>query len=156
MLSPYQNQLIPPRMATTHGVLMEEDDNIPLCQFLDKSPTQRMYFPPPLMTSFLNRRPSYPITPSSLLDPHSNDEDEDDEDLVPIAVLQGPTSQRSQYQSAAEKYKEKVKAQLDNNNEGPIQSRPLMASPLAPIPPLLDDDDDDDDLPLSHCFINKA
>lgn len=152
MLSQYQNSFIPPRMATNHGGLMEEDDNIPLCQFLDKPPVQRMYFPTPLTTSFLNRRPSYPITPSSLLDPNSNEE-EDDEDLVPIAVLQNPTSQRSQYQSAAEKYKEKVKAQLDN--EGPTLSRPIMTSPIAHIPPLLEDDDDDD-LPLSHCFINKA
>ncbi|CEP13344.1 hypothetical protein [Parasitella parasitica] len=72
------------------------------------------YFPPPMIITNpqpIIRRPSYPATPSSLLDTYSDD-DEDDEDLVPIAVLQSPTRNQQQFQSAAEKYKEKVKAQL--------------------------------------------
>ncbi|KAL9556137.1 hypothetical protein MBANPS3_002029 [Mucor bainieri] len=71
------------------------------------------YFPPMITTQPqpVMRRPSYPTTPSSLLDTFS-DEDEDDEDLVPIAVLQSPIRDQQQFQSAAEKYKEKVKAQL--------------------------------------------
>ncbi|GAN10688.1 hypothetical protein MAM1_0387d10233 [Mucor ambiguus] len=115
-----------------------EEDDIPLCQYVipyhhyhqqqqhmpypwkprQLSPAPRCtpstgYFPPMIITQPqpVMRRPSYPTTPSSLLDTFS-DEDEDDEDLVPIAVLQSPIRNQQQFQSAAEKYKEKVKAQL--------------------------------------------
>ncbi|KAL7317538.1 hypothetical protein PS15m_003883 [Mucor circinelloides] len=116
-----------------------EEDDIPLCQYVipyqnqyqyqqqqmpyqwkprQPSPAPRYmaatgYFPPMIITQPqpVMRRPSYPTTPSSLLDTFS-DEDEDDEDLVPIAVLQSPIRNQQQFQSAAEKYKEKVKAQL--------------------------------------------
>ncbi|KAL0140074.1 hypothetical protein V8B55DRAFT_1435842 [Mucor lusitanicus] len=114
-----------------------EEDDIPLCQYVipyqhqqqqhmphqwkarqpSPAPTRYMaatgYFPPMIITQPqpVMRRPSYPTTPSSLLDTFS-DEDEDDEDLVPIAVLQSPIRNQQQFQSAAEKYKEKVKAQL--------------------------------------------
>lgn len=115
-----------------------EEDDIPLCQYVIppqqyqwKPPTRQQfprfiphptsYFPPMIITQPqlqpqvqqqpITRRPSYPTTPSSLLDTFL-DEDEDDEDLVPIAVLQSPIRNQQQFQSAAEKYKEKVKAQL--------------------------------------------
>ncbi|KAK4510573.1 putative cell survival pathways protein [Mucor velutinosus] len=114
-----------------------EDDDIPLCQYVipyhhqqqqqpmpyqwklrQPSPAPRYmsgasYFPPIIITQPqpVIRRPFYLTTPSSLLDTFS-DEDEDDEDLVPIAVLQSPIRNQQQFQSAAEKYKEKVKAQL--------------------------------------------
>lgn len=117
-----------------------EEDDIPLCQYVIspqqyqwKPPTRQQfprfiphptsYFPPMIITQPqlqpqvqqqpITRRPSYPTTPSSLLDTFlDEDEDEDDEDLVPIAVLQSPIRNQQQFQSAAEKYKEKVKAQL--------------------------------------------
>ncbi|KAI9351717.1 hypothetical protein BD770DRAFT_393960 [Pilaira anomala] len=63
--------------------------------------------------------------PSSLL---SDNDDEDDEDLVPIAKLNTDYTSDMDYQTAADKYKEKVKERLQ-----------------------LDDDttDDDDDIPIS-------
>lgn len=64
--------------------------------------------------------------PSSLL---SDNEDEDDEDLVPIAKLNTDyTSDTMDYQTAADKYKEKVKERLQLDE---------------------DDSDDDDDIPIS-------
>lgn len=100
-----------------------EDDDIPLGQFLynhnakfmqyqQQKMMQQYYFqylnPQPIAIVPHYRRPSYPVMHASLLDTSSDEED--DEDLVPIAVLQN--SQKLQLQSAAEKYKEKVKAQL--------------------------------------------
>jgi hypothetical protein len=119
-----------------------EEDDIPLCQYVilppqhQWKPSTRQQFPrfrlnptscfptmiitqPQLQPQvqvqqqYIIKRPSYPTTPSSLLDTFlDEDEDEDDEDLVPIAVLQNPIRNQRQFQSAAEKYKEKVKAQL--------------------------------------------
>lgn len=98
----------------------EEEDDIPLSHYLNNN--LQLYEKPPILHSIkpliivphtpksVQTRPSYPNTPSSLLDTFSDEED--DEDLVPIAVLQSPVTQRTQFQSAAEKYKEKVKAQL--------------------------------------------
>lgn len=51
---------------------------------------------------------SRPSPCSFLLD--SLSDEEDDADLVPIAVLTSPAATRPPFQSAAEKYKEKVKA----------------------------------------------
>ncbi|KAF7721871.1 hypothetical protein EC973_003988 [Apophysomyces ossiformis] len=63
----------------------EDDDDIPLSQVLMRHPSR------------------------SLLDDTS---DEDDEDLVPIAALQGD---RKYGRSAAEKYKERVRGKLDHD-----------------------------------------
>jgi hypothetical protein len=65
--------------------------------------------------------------PSSLL---SDQEEDDDKDLVPIAVF---TQQKNEdeYQTAADKYKEKVKERLQ-----------------------LEEDDDDDDLPISLAMLS--
>lgn len=115
----------------------QEDDDVPLVQYLLES--KRGYFnriSPPMKLNTqklpLHRRPSCPTTPLSLLDTFSDDED--DEDLVPIGFITTQQRKQGQFQSAAEKYKEKVKAQLNDIN-------------------ILVDDDDDDDLPLSKsCF----
>lgn len=137
------------------------EDDIPLARYLLPSPQQEQmtvmkkrqqnsYFQQPKLTlntfhqqqqqqqqlkTTVTRRPSYPATPSSLLDSFS--EDEDDEDLIPIAYISTvPTVQKKKFQSIADKYKEKVKAQLDDGIK-------------------VIDDDDDDDLPLSKsCFFN--
>lgn len=136
------------------------EDDIPLARYLLPSPQQEQmtvmkkrqqnsYFQQPKLTlntfhqqqqqqqlkTTVTRRPSYPATPSSLLDSFS--EDEDDEDLIPIAYISTvPTVQKKKFQSIADKYKEKVKAQLNDGIK-------------------VIDDDDDDDLPLSKsCFFN--
>ncbi|CAO3624511.1 unnamed protein product [Mucor hiemalis] len=121
------------------------EDNIPLARYLlpehttvMKKRQQNSYFQQPSLTlntfhqGGVTRRPSYPATPSSLLDSFS--EDEDDEDLIPIAYIStAATIQKKKFQSIADKYKEKVKAQLED---------------IKVI-------DDDDDLPLSKsCFFN--
>lgn len=114
----------------------QEEDDVPLVQYLLES--KKGYFnriSPPVMKLNtqklpLHRRPSCPTTPLSLLDTFSDDED--DEDLVPIGFITAQQRKGTQLQSAAEKYKEKVKAQLNDIN--------ILV-------------DDDDDLPLSKsCF----
>lgn len=58
-------------------------------------------------TTMLQRKPSYALSFNNLLLP--DDDISDDEDLVPIGVLQTfNQQQKSQLQSAAEKYKERV------------------------------------------------
>ncbi|GAA5814361.1 hypothetical protein MFLAVUS_007855 [Mucor flavus] len=118
----------------------QEDDDVPLVQYLlddkrQKRHQQQAYFnrlPPPIILNNpkgLIRRPSCPTTPLSLLDTFSDDED--DQDLIPIGFIS--SKKQGQFQSAAEKYKEKVKAQLDSMN--------------------ILDDEDDDNLPLSKsCY----
>lgn len=70
--------------------------------------------------------------PSSLL---SDKEEEDDKDLVPIAILNTDSLAIDvDYQTAADKYKEKVKQKLQFDDS---------------------DSDDDDDIPISLLSINK-
>ncbi|KAG2209542.1 hypothetical protein INT47_008386 [Mucor saturninus] len=75
--------------------------------------------------------------PSSLL---SDAEEEDDQDLVPIAILNTPAMKadtlaiESDYQTAADKYKEKVKQKLQFDET---------------------DSEDDDDIPISLLSIHK-
>lgn len=129
----------------------QEEDNVPLVQYLmleqQKKHQKQAYFnrlPPPIVMnvqpkSALHRRPSYPSTPLSLLDTFSDDED--DQDLIPIGYISTAAAlqQRKQgnpFQSAAEKYKEKVMAQLDSSCHVNIL-----------------DEEDDDNLPLSSYYV---
>lgn len=70
-----------------------------------------------------------PISPSSLL---SDNEEEDDKDLVPIGILNHTEVLENDYQTAADKYKEKVKERLH-----------------------IQDDDDDDNIPISLLSCNN-
>ncbi|KAG0164729.1 hypothetical protein DFQ28_010211 [Apophysomyces sp. BC1034] len=114
----------------------EDDDDVPLSQVLARQPSR------------------------SLLDDTS---DEDDEDLIPIAALQGD---RKIGQSAAEKYKERVRGKLDSPPHRRRSYEPATITSSSKRQPFSairsmslhqprtsrqdnnNDDDTDDDLPL--------
>lgn len=91
----------PPFSPSSTDENSDDDDDIPL--------------------GFLQQQPR----PSSLL---SDQEEEDDKDLIPIATTVHIKKENSHFQSAADKYKLKVKERLNLSQQ---------------------DDEDDDDLPIS-------
>ncbi|CAO3614254.1 unnamed protein product [Cunninghamella blakesleeana] len=79
-----------------------DDDDIPLSKCVFSQQPQPFY-------SSLNLKSPTETIYSSIPQLSTNDQDEDDEDLVPIAVLQDPkVKSQLTFQSAAEKYKKSI------------------------------------------------
>ncbi|KAI8372694.1 uncharacterized protein BYT42DRAFT_577662 [Radiomyces spectabilis] len=118
--------------SSSQGSGDDDEDNIPLsayCTFptigftshpfttSSRPPLRRPSAPPQRHPSegyratWQARRPSQPAINQPAFELLEDTSDDDDEDDVPIGVLQGQpsTNRKVEYQSAAEKYKEKVR-----------------------------------------------